>query len=217
MFYKIFKENKPGYFFNLIPTKNSNHNTRNTDKITLFHTKHNFFQKFFFFHPLFLKFIRLSTNSVFNCHNCKWIKYLPRLRFDLSHLREHKFKYSFQDTLNPVCSFGLDVERNMHFSLHCPCLVIKDEPSWAQLMILIVVWQILMIRYWLIFFFLVKLLKIYEQTPSYLMQQLYHTIISYQQRDLKRVYFVNFCYIFISLNFFSVSLSFFLRLYIHIH
>ena len=51
-FYKIFKENKPAYLFNLIPTKISNCNTRNTDKITLFHTKHNFFknsfQKFFF-------------------------------------------------------------------------------------------------------------------------------------------------------------------------
>ena len=29
----------------LIPTKNLNYNTRNTDKITLFYTKHNFFQK----------------------------------------------------------------------------------------------------------------------------------------------------------------------------
>ena len=51
--YKIFKENKPAYLFNLIPTKNSNYNTRNTDKITLFHTKHNFFKNSFF-HPLLL-------------------------------------------------------------------------------------------------------------------------------------------------------------------
>ena len=29
----------------LIPTKNLNYNTRNTDKIALFYTKHNFFQK----------------------------------------------------------------------------------------------------------------------------------------------------------------------------
>ena len=48
LFYKIFKENKPVYLFNLIPSKNSNYNTRNTDKITPFHTKHNFFKKFFF-------------------------------------------------------------------------------------------------------------------------------------------------------------------------
>ena len=48
LFYKIFKENKPVYLFNLIPIKNSNHNTRNTDKITLFRTKHNFFKNCFF-------------------------------------------------------------------------------------------------------------------------------------------------------------------------
>ena len=36
LFYKIFKENKPVYLFNLIPSKNSNYNTRNTDKITPF-------------------------------------------------------------------------------------------------------------------------------------------------------------------------------------
>ena len=48
LFYKIFKENKPVYLFNLIPTKNPNYNTRNTDKIPLFHTKHNFFKNSFF-------------------------------------------------------------------------------------------------------------------------------------------------------------------------
>ena len=35
-------------------------------------------------------------------------------------MREHKFKHSFQDTLNPFCSCGLDVETNMHFFLYCP-------------------------------------------------------------------------------------------------
>ena len=44
----FFKENEPVYLFNLTPTKNSNHNTRNTDKISLFRTKYNFFKKFFF-------------------------------------------------------------------------------------------------------------------------------------------------------------------------
>ena len=48
LFYKISKENKPVYFFNLIPTKISNYNTRNTDKITLVRTKHNFFKNSFF-------------------------------------------------------------------------------------------------------------------------------------------------------------------------
>ena len=48
LFYKIFKENKPVYLFNLIPTKNSNYNATNTDKTTIFHSKQNFFKKNFF-------------------------------------------------------------------------------------------------------------------------------------------------------------------------
>ena len=137
LFYKIFKENKPVYLFNLIPSKNSNYNTRNTDKITPFHIKHNFFKNSFFSYTVIEwnhlrtagaslsvfkknKFIRRSPNNVFNCHNCKGIKYLTRLRLGLSHLREHKFKHSFQDTLNSFCSCGLDVETNTHFFLYCP-------------------------------------------------------------------------------------------------
>ena len=50
LFYKIFKENKPVYLFNLIPIKNSNYNARNTDKTTIFHSKQNFFKKFFSIH-----------------------------------------------------------------------------------------------------------------------------------------------------------------------
>ena len=46
-----------------------------------------------------------------------------RLRVGLSHLREHKFKYGFQDTLNPLCSCGNDVESTNHFLLHCPQFV----------------------------------------------------------------------------------------------
>ena len=65
-----------------------------------------------------LKFISPFPNNVFNCHNCKGIKYLTRLRLGISHLREHKFKPSFQDTLNPFCSWDLDVERNTHFLLY---------------------------------------------------------------------------------------------------
>ena len=37
------------------------------------------------------------------------------LRLGLSHLREHKFKHSFQDKLNPICNCGNDVECAIHF------------------------------------------------------------------------------------------------------
>ena len=119
LFYKIFIENKHIYLFNLIPTKYSNYNTKNTVKITLFHTKHNFFKKTFSstiiewnkLDPNFLsvsslgvfkknlsKFIRLSPSCVFNYHNWKGTKYLIILCFGLSHLRKHKLKHIFKET-----------------------------------------------------------------------------------------------------------------------
>ena len=42
------------------------------------------------------------------------------MRVGLSHLREHKFKHSFQDTLNPICTCGEDIETTSHYLLHCP-------------------------------------------------------------------------------------------------
>ena len=67
-----------------------------------------------------LKFIRPSPNKIFQCHNPKGIKLVTRLRLGLSHLREHKFKHSFQDTLNPLCSCGVDIETTSHYFLYCP-------------------------------------------------------------------------------------------------
>ena len=67
-----------------------------------------------------LKFIRPSPNSVFECHNPKGIKFLTRLRLGLSHLREHKFKHNFQDSLNPLWKCGAEVESTSHSTLHCP-------------------------------------------------------------------------------------------------
>ena len=117
LFYKIFKENKPLYLFNLIATKNSNYNTRNTDKITPIHIKRNVFKNSLFsftviewnkldpnlriatilsvFKKNFLNFFRPSPKSVFYCHYCKRIIYLTRLSLGLRHLLEHKFKHSF--------------------------------------------------------------------------------------------------------------------------
>ena len=66
-----------------------------------------------------LKFIRPSENSVFLCNNPKGIQLLTRLRPGLSHLRDHKFKHNFQDTLNPICNCGEDIETFCHYFLHC--------------------------------------------------------------------------------------------------
>ena len=45
---------------------------------------------------------------------------ITRLLLELSHLREHKFKYNFQNCLNPLCSCGSSIESTSHFLLHCP-------------------------------------------------------------------------------------------------
>ena len=110
--------------------------------IPLCKTNHNFFKNSFFpstiiewnnFNPnlinsntygtlknIILKFIRPSSNSVLQCHNLQGIKFLTRLCLVLSHLREHKFKHSFQDSLSPLCKCGAEVESTSHFLLHCP-------------------------------------------------------------------------------------------------
>ena len=50
---------------------------------------------------------------------------MKRLRVGLSHLRKQKFKHSFQNCLNQICSCGLYIESTSHFLLHCP--VLNDE------------------------------------------------------------------------------------------
>ena len=69
---------------------------------------------------LWIQFLMPTLNSFFNCHLPKVIKLFTRLRTDLSHLCEHKFKCSFQDSLNSICSYSTDVESCLHFFLHCP-------------------------------------------------------------------------------------------------
>ena len=57
------------------------------------------------------------------------LKLLTRLRLGLSHLREHKFRHNFNDTIDPFCLCGRnDIETSEHFLLRCPnyaCLRLK--------------------------------------------------------------------------------------------
>ena len=72
-----------------------------------------------------LSFMRSKANSVLNCNNSKGLKFVTRLRLRLSLLREHKFKHSFQDSINPLWSCSLDVESTIHYFLQCPLFTIK--------------------------------------------------------------------------------------------
>ena len=82
-------------------------------------------ESFSIFKKNILQFIGPSPNSVFNCHDPKGVKLLERLRLGLSHLHDHKFKHSFQDSLNPICNCGTNVETTTHYLLHCP--LFSDE------------------------------------------------------------------------------------------
>ena len=105
MKHQLFKDS---YFpSTIIEWKKLDSNIRNSETLNIFKSK-------------ILKFIRPTANSIFGCHNPIGVKLLTRLRLGLSHLREHKFKHSFQDTLNPLCSCGKEVETTFHFLLSCP-------------------------------------------------------------------------------------------------
>ena len=47
------------------------------------------------------------------------VKYLTRLRPELSHLNKRKFKHNFQGCVNPLCFCSLERESNSHFFLRC--------------------------------------------------------------------------------------------------
>ena len=71
------------------------------------------------FKTALLRFIRPIPAQVYSVNDPVGLKFLTRLRLNLSHLREHKFKHKFQDTLSPLCSCSLESESVRHYLLHC--------------------------------------------------------------------------------------------------
>ena len=67
-----------------------------------------------------MEFTIPSPNSIFDIYNPYGIKLLTRLRLRLSQLNERKFKHGFNDTINPICICGGDIESINHFLMHCP-------------------------------------------------------------------------------------------------
>ena len=141
-FFKICKNRCPKYLFETIPQSNCQYRTSNVQNILHINVKQQFFKNSYFpstiiewnkldsnirnsetlniFKSKILKFIRPTANSIFGCHNPIGVKLLTRLRLGLSHLREHKFKHSFQDIFSPLCSCGKELETTFHFLLSCP-------------------------------------------------------------------------------------------------
>ena len=75
-----------------------------------------------------IHFIRPAPNSIYNCH-----KLITRLRLGLSHLREHKSKHNFQDSINPLCNCSHDIEFKTHYLLHCPLFVNERSTFFSTL------------------------------------------------------------------------------------
>ena len=137
----VYKNQCPKYLFDIIPQSNCPYRTRNALNIPHINVKHQFFKNSYFpstiiewnkldsnihnsetlniFKPKILKLIRLTANSIFDCRNIFGVKLLTRLRLELSHLCEHKFQHSFQDTLNHFYSSRKEVENTFHFFLSC--------------------------------------------------------------------------------------------------
>ena len=121
----------------------------NAHNIPIFNVKQSFFKNSFFsftisewnkldsdipnfesssvFRKNILHFIRPVLNYIYNCNNPEGVKLITRLQLGLSHLREHKFKHDFQDSINPLCNCGHDIEFTTHFLLHC--LLFVNERS----------------------------------------------------------------------------------------
>ena len=140
-FYKLFNSIHPYYLFKLIPPRNSGYITKSIHNIPFSKAKHNFFKSIFFPSTIIewnkldhniknltsftilrnsnLKFIRQSADSFFSSYNPKGIKLATRLWLDLSPLREHRFKYNFEDFLKLFCKCGLDIESTAYHLLRC--------------------------------------------------------------------------------------------------
>ena len=132
----ILNNQTPGYLYSLFSRPSRHYNTRKYSKIRQIFCRTETFSNSFLlqtirewnkldtsicqapsysvFRKALLDFIRPTANSTFGTNDVSGLKLLTRLRVGFSHLREHKFKHNFQDTLNPLCPCSLDAEDTYH-------------------------------------------------------------------------------------------------------
>ena len=58
-------------------------------------------------------------NSLFSVYDRYGVKLLTRLRLQFSHIKYHKFRYDFGDTVSPICGGNAEIEDIEHFLLRC--------------------------------------------------------------------------------------------------
>ena len=135
--FKIINNQSTSYLFQLVPSPNTRHFSRNSrNRFPNFGQNMTFLKTLFspstikewnnldlqirksnsisIFKSNILKFIRPKPNNIYYCHNPKGIKLLTRLRLGSGHLHEHKFKHRFQNCLNPLCLCSNEIETSTH-------------------------------------------------------------------------------------------------------
>ena len=127
-FYKLITTQNPFNLFNLIPPKlNSlcHPNTYSVIRCRNNHLKNSFIPyvvreqnklsteicnltSYRQFRKSLLSFIKPTCSTLFSIHHPIGVKSLVRLALGFSHLRVYKFRYNFDDTLNPLSSCSLE-------------------------------------------------------------------------------------------------------------
>ena len=142
---EIFKNQHPEHLFYLIPVGRAPYTTRNEHNLPVLKSKriclkNPFFsstvsewnklnpslqnsESFLTFKKNILLLVKLAAISVYD------FSLITRLRLGLSHLRKHKFKHNFQESLDPLCNCGHDIESTTHFFLHCPLFTNEELSS----------------------------------------------------------------------------------------
>ena len=71
------------------------------------------------FHKKLLTFVRPLENDTYGIYDSFGVRKLNRLCLGFSHLREHKFRHNFVDTLIPLCLCCLETEDTEHYFPRC--------------------------------------------------------------------------------------------------
>ena len=141
-FFNIITQKTPYYLYALLPDKQRSYDPARNNLLRNFVSHTDYYKNSFFpycvnewnklgtglrgsvsvsvFKKSLLAFIRPNNRPVFNIIDPVGLKLLTRLRVNLSHLRDHKFRHNFLDTINPLCSCSIEIESNSHYLLRCP-------------------------------------------------------------------------------------------------
>ena len=65
-----------------------------------------------------LLFIRPVPSNVCNIFDPVGLKFLTRLRLNVSRLNEHRFRHNFQNCIKPLCTCSLEIEDTSNYLLH---------------------------------------------------------------------------------------------------